>query len=382
VKSQITYISTFFLLCCWLAAAHGQIWSLHGQASGWITSNPEKSPVSQVGFRYIPELSIDEKIDSSLSADMDVSLNSYAFRSFAKNQNPEYEKNIKPYRSWLRLVSNTFEVRAGLQKINFGSATLFRPLMWFDRIDPRDPLQLTDGVKGLLARYYFLDNTNIWLWGLYDNYEPKGWEITRTKRYSLEYGGRVQLPVLNGEAGISYHQRNTDIGTIDTLIRNSREASVPENRFGFDGKWDIGVGIWIEAMLVHAQTDLPILKYQRQWTLGADYTFDIGNGLYALTEYFRSENPIEAFGQANGVSFSALSMNYSLGVVDRLSGIVYLDWTHHAWYRFASWQRTYDNWIIYILAFWNPDTFQLVRTQSGSNTFAGTGIQLMVVFNH
>jgi len=54
-----------------------------------------------------------------------------------------------------------------LQKINFGSATLFRLLMWFDRIDPRDPLKLTDGVYGLLLRYYFHNNTNIWLWGLY-----------------------------------------------------------------------------------------------------------------------------------------------------------------------------------------------------------------------
>jgi len=55
---------------------------------------------------------------------------------------------------WIRLSTKQFELRAGLQKINFGSATLLRPLMWFDKIDPRDPLQLTDGVYALLARYY------------------------------------------------------------------------------------------------------------------------------------------------------------------------------------------------------------------------------------
>jgi hypothetical protein len=365
-----------------LAAAQGQTWSLHGQASGWLLSNPEPSPLSQFGFRYIPEFSIGERIDSSISADMDISLNSYAFGIFAKNEHSKYEKDIKPYRAWLRLASNTFEVRAGLQKINFGSATLFRPLMWFDRIDPRDPLQLTDGVDGLLARYYFLDNTNIWLWGLYGNDKIKGLEITPTKKSSIEYGGRFQLPFLNGEAGFSYHHRNTDISGINTLLGTTQDASIPENRFGVDGKLDIGIGVWFEAVLIHEETDVPILKYQRQWTLGADYTFDVGNGFTALTEFFRSENPNDAFSQANGISFSALSMNYPLGLIDRLSAILYFNWTNHEWYRLVTWQKTYDNWIFYLLGFWNPKIFQLYQTQTISNTFAGTGIQFMVVFNH
>ena len=382
VKAHAPYASSFILLFCWLTTASGQICSLSGQASGWLLSNPDTSPLSQIGFRYIPELSLGEKIDSTVSTDLDLSLNGYVFGSFAKGQEPAYIQSIKPYRAWIRLASNTFDVRAGLQKINFGSATLFRPLMWFDRIDPRDPLQLTDGVKGILVRYYFLDNTNIWFWGLYDNNETKGWEITPTEHSSSEYGGRIQLPVFNGEAGFSFHHRTTDISALDTLLRTNGETISPEDRFGVDGKWDVSAGIWVEAVLTHTKTDLPAVRYQRQWTLGSDYTFDIGNGLNALTEFFRSENPLEPFGQAHGISFSALSMNYPFGIVDRFSGIVYFDWTNHEWYRFVSWQRTYDNWIIYILGFWNPKTIQLYQTQSGSNTFAGTGIQLMLVFNH
>lgn len=378
IKMLLIYVS--FLSS--ISTAIGQTISLNGQASGWLLSNPETSPLSQIGFRYIPELSIGKKIDNILSTDIDVSLNIYDFGNFAKDQNPEYDKGMKPYRAWFRLASNTFEIRAGLQKINFGSAVLFRPLMWFDRIDPRDPLQLTDGVKGILARYYFLDNTNIWLWGLYDNNGTKGWETTPTKYSSFEDGGRFQIPFLNGETGFSFHHRSTDISDIDSLLRNSGDASVPENRFGFDGKWDIGIGVWLEAALIHTQTDLPVLKYQRQWTLGADYTFDIGNGLYALTEFFRSENPVELFSRANGISFSAFSTNYPVSVLDRLSGIVYLDLTHQTWYRFVNWQRTYDNWIIYIYGFWNPKTILLYQTQSGTSIFTGTGIQFMVVFNH
>lgn len=254
--------------------------------------------------------------------------------------------------------------------------------MWFDKVDPRDPLQLTNGVYGVLVRYYFLNNTNVWMWDLYGNDEIKGLEITPTKKSSMEYGGRFQLPLINGEAGFSYHHRNTDISGLETLVSYNGDASVPENRFGLDGKWDIGIGVWFEAVLVHEQTDLPRLKYQRQWTVGADYTFDIGNGLTALTEFFRSDNPNDAFGQARGVSFSALSMNYPLGVIDRLSALLYFNWTNHDWYRLVTWQKTYDNWIFYLLGFWNPKTIQFFQTQTINNTFAGTGIQFMAAFNH
>lgn len=57
-----------------------------------------------------------------------------------------------------QLSGRVSELRLGLQKINFGSAQLFRPLMWFDKMDPRDPLQMTDGVWGALYRYYFRNN--------------------------------------------------------------------------------------------------------------------------------------------------------------------------------------------------------------------------------
>ena len=86
-------------------------------------------------------------------------------------------------------------VRGGLQKINFGSANLLRPLMWFDQIDPRDPLQLTDGVWGILGRYYFLNNANIWVWGLIGNDQRKGWEVIPSVKNKPEFGFRVQMPI-------------------------------------------------------------------------------------------------------------------------------------------------------------------------------------------
>lgn len=362
--------------------AQGQTLSFHGQASGWISYTPDNVSITQPGLRYIPELTFEQKLTDNLSGEADLSLDTYTAVSFGKERNPEYAGKIKPYRAWLRIASDEFELRAGLQKISFGSATIFRPLMWFDTIDPRDPLQLTDGVYGLLARYYFPDNVNIWLWGLYGNDNTKGWEIVSTTKKSVEYGGRIQLPLWTGEVGFSYHHREADFSSMALLPVIAGESSVPENRFALDGKWDLGIGVWFETAIIHEQTIVPGMKYQREWTLGSDYTFDIGNGLTALAEYVRFENPDEPFGYGNGRGLSALSLNYPLGLLDRLSCMLYRDWTNRDWYRLVMMQRTYDNWLFYILGFWNPQNIQLYQTQGGTNTFAGKGIQFMVVFNH
>jgi hypothetical protein len=382
LKSRTDCITFFILLSFGLTSALGQTCSLSGQASGWITFTPDNGQVAQTGFRYIPALTLKQKLDGDLAADVDLSFNTYATQGFLKDQHPGYDGKLKPYRVTFRLASDVFEVRVGLQKINFGSATLFRSLMWFDKVDPRDPLQLTDGVYGLLTRYYFLTNANIWLWGLYGNDETKGWETVPTQKKSVEYGGRVQMPVWSGEAGFSYHHREANFSALQGLPNIAGSPSVPENRVALDGKWNIGIGAWFEAVLIHDQTDIPGMTYQRQWTLGADYTFDIGNGLTALTEYFRFEHPNDAFGPANGIGFSGWSLNYPMGTVDRISVIVYRDWTNQEWYRILSWQRTYDNWMIYLLGFWNPNNMQLYQTQGVNNLFAGRGIQLMIVFNH
>ena len=67
-------------------------------------------------------------------------------RALPRRLPPRPTATSSPTAAWLRLSTSRFEARVGLQKINFGSATLFRPLMWFDSLDPRDPLQITDGV--------------------------------------------------------------------------------------------------------------------------------------------------------------------------------------------------------------------------------------------
>jgi len=375
---------------------HAQ-WKFEGQSIGWGTINPDPSLQFQSGLRYLPSLSWGKFVKSNLVFDSEFSANMYGTWTTKKNANDEWNGKIKPYRLWIRLADNQWEFRAGLQKINFGSATLLRSLMWFDRIDPRDPLQLTDGVYGLLARYYFVNNTNIWFWGLYGNQDPKGWELLSTDKETLEWGGRIQMPVPKGEIGLAFHQRRVaperDIQRLTSFLGLSNSwdfgnTEMPnlrktwERRVGFDTRWDIEIGLWTELAMIHTDFDWLPKSWQRLWTLGADYTFSVGNGLHALYEHFGFRLVDNLWGQGDGAELSALSLNYPIGMLDNLTGMLYFDWENESWYRFVQWQRAYDNWLIFGMVFWNPDTFDLYQNISGNNLFAGKGFQIMIVFNH
>ena len=371
-------------LIIFLVTVHGfaQSVDFQGQISGWITVNGKQVDKSQLGLRYLPELLLEKSLTKALTISADISLNSYGSGQFKGWNKFDTNGRIKPYRLWLRFATSQLEMRLGLQKINFGSAALLRPLMWFDRIDPRDPLQLTDGVYALLLRYYFLNNTNIWLWGLYGNDATKGWEIIPSDDKKIEFGGRWQMPVYKGELAITYHHRQADLKKGLLGLTPLGNESIPEDRLGVDGKWDLGIGLWFEAAIIHQQTDLPAMKYQRLMNLGMDYTFGLGNGLHAMLENFVYETLDKAFGSGENITFSALSLGYPINLLDQMTGMIYYDWKNESWYRFLNWQRSYNRWQIFLIGFWNPDQFQIYQNQGNDNLYAGKGVQLMLVFNH
>lgn len=362
-----------------------------GQLSGWTTINPKQAPL--LGVRYIPIFSLAKESESGYLFDSEISLNTYGSMTWHDTENIEFDSRLKLYRGWLRFSGDQYEIRLGLQKINFGSASILRPLMWFDSIDPRDPLQITDGVYGILGRYFFLNNANIWLWGLYGNDKTRGWEVLSTDKGKPEYGGRIQYPLLNGQFALTYHHRSIDLqrsGIPEILITNEQSS---ENKFGIDGKWDAVVGLWFEGVITKkklAIIDITIpgiidanqFKYQQMVNTGIDYTFDIGNGLYGAAEYFTMQFSGELFGKGEKNTMAALTFNYPINILDNISTMIYYHWDEKEWYRFLNWQRTYDNWSFYLMAFWNPAQFQIYESPDTSTPFAGKGVQFMVVFNH
>jgi hypothetical protein len=241
---------------------------------------------------------------------------------------------------------------------------------------------LTDGVTGLLVKYTFPNNANIWLWGLYGNDDPKGWEAVPSQRKSAEYGGRLQVPFLAGELALAYHHRRIDPQRSLYPLPPEEKQAIPENRLALDGKWDIGPGVWFEAALVDQDFEFYRLRVQKYLNVGLDYTFSVGNGLHFLTEFLTITSSEKISMAGDTIGFSDVSLDYPLGLLDRIRGMVFYNWKTKDWYRFITWQRAYDKWSFYLIGFWNPEEYRIYTSQQGKNLFAGKGIQIMIVFNH
>lgn len=333
-----------------------------------------------VSGRYIPQLNFKKELQNSQLLDFELAANIYGNALFNPFTASDYNGKIKDYRAWIRFSARQFEIRAGLQKINFGSATMLRPLMWFDQLDPRDPLGLTNGVWGILGRYYFLNNTNVWFWSLYGNKNPKGWEISGTSEKTVELGGRIQVPVVIGEAALTFHNRKADLSGINPLFVNYRK--IQENRIGFDAKLDYIIGFWVEASWINKNADIGLFKNQELLNIGMDYTFGIGNGLNATLEQLLMSYDEKAFDFENTTSFSLLNFSYPVGLFDHLNTIIYYNWTDNKMYNFVNWQKQFDKISIYLMAYRNPKNYQIPTQNTEYNLFGGKGVQIMLVLNH
>jgi hypothetical protein len=355
---------------------------LRGQLSLWLGVHDKPVREAALGVRYIPTLSLKLDLGGGAGFDAEASVN-----AFAAAQGPSIgalatSGEAKPYRLWVRFTTARLEARAGLQKINFGSAMLLRPLMWFDRLDYNDPLQLTDGVYGLLLKYTLPDNASVWVWGLLGNDRTKGWETAPSIRTSPEFGGRVQIPAFAGELAATYHHRRLDAAGSLVPLPPGERTSVAEDRIALDGKWDVGPGVWIEGVLARQDYALYPLRFQKMLAVGLDYTFGLGNGLHLLAEHLALDASSGAWRTGESRSLSALTLDYPLGLLDRLRGVAFHDWKTGDWYRLLTWQRTYDRWSLFLIAFWNPDRYQIYAGAGSGNLFAGKGVQFTVVFNH
>jgi hypothetical protein len=336
----------------------------------------------RVALRYIPELFADTRLSDSSRFAFFGSADLLAYVEGPSLDEREWDTDADLYRLWVRFASSRFEARFGLQKISFGSATLLRPLMWFDQLDPRDPLQLAEGVYGALMRFTAHNNANLWLWGLYGNDERRGWDYLPSDDSSPEYGGRAQFPAGNGEIAFSFHRREMDLSRAPVPIGPDDPLTVSQERFGLDGKWDVGPGIWFEGSLERAESDLLPFEYRRLLTIGLDYTFGVGNGLTMLGEHFRLVESNGAFESGEALELSAMSITYGISVVDRLTLLAFEDWEQDEGYYLVEWRRTYDRWRIHVIGFSNPEGGAILPGRSSGALFSGNGAQVVFVFNH
>jgi len=358
---------------------NGQSLEFKGQASAWGHYNGDNPYPLYLGARIIPQANYDIHINNQKKLDFEASANLVGDMGWRIADSTHWNSKVSAYRLWARYSTQQLEIRLGLQKINFGSATLLRPLMWFDQVDPRDPLQLTDGVYGALGRYYFMNNANLWLWVLYGNNELKGWEMLKSNATIPEFGGRFQVPVPTGEAALTYHYRLSDSPGVMSLLPEHED--IPENRIGIDARFDKVLGFWFEGTWVNKGKDLGKFTNQQTFNIGVDYTFNIGNGLGILTEHLLTAFDEKAMVFDDAVHMTALSVNYSMGMFDNINAIVFYGWKDSKVYNFVNWSKQYDALSLHIMGYWNPNDYNMPLQGVADNLFAGKGIQLMLVYN-
>jgi len=374
--------ATLFLLGGIFTVSEGQKVSFGGQVSSMEFVKPGSYWHLLTALRYIPEIKWNTPVGKAWKFDLEASVNAYGQVGVQKHDTLYTDVYLKPYRVWGRIASERFELRLGLQKISFGSATMLRPLMWFDHMDPRDPLQITNGVYAALGRYFFQNNANIWLWGILPGKTVKGWEMLTTDRHLPEFGGRFQIPAGKGELAFSGHFRYIGIDQSRGFFPVSLDKPFPEYRFGLDGKWDIGPGIWFEGTYTYQNLPQSNINHIRMLTIGADYTIGLGNGLTFTTEQFLYQTGPALFESTSDLDFTAVSLTYPINLSLSVSGIVFYNWTANNWYRFINWRISLKKISLHVIAFWNPDSFDLYQNTGNSNLMGGKGIQLLFVWNH
>lgn len=307
-------------LCILMLIAITSMFAMENQARNRFSIFSDISEEQQLlETVWVPELSFSHEL-GSLSSQIELSVYSKYQSTWGESHNVMMD--AEPYRWWLSLRSAQSEMRVGLQRINFGTAKILRPLQWFDQINPLDASQETTGVEAALLRQYWLNNTNLWLWAVKGESTLKGNEFLNSKNDSAEIGGRIQLPTPLGETAISYHQRTLSKGY--------------EYRAGWDHRLDSVLGIWTEtATSIFTDNDHE-QKNNLSATLGLDYAIPIGNGI-AVT----LENMWQTDKQSSGI-YSAVLLNYSLGLLDIVSTLYIYEWENNKSLCVGTWQRTYD----------------------------------------
>jgi hypothetical protein len=342
---------------------------LRGQLSTWHRdARFEGERNYSSGVRYIPRLDILQELGGGRIVDLEASFNAWATLG-----DPE-DADLELYRLKLRFATARTETRAGLQVINFGPARILRPLRWFDRLDPRDPLQLTEGIYALRFMYVAQNNANLWLWTLYGNDDVKGYESMPTADEKPEFGGRLQVPLGPGELALTLHGR-----TVDPPLPLLPDCG--ETRVALDGRWDIRVGLWFESMLQRLSGPEVSSTWTTAATVGADYTLGLGNGLHVLLEHMTggvcTDEPMLDPGRDTNVT--AFMLGYPVAYLDYFTAIGFYDWESDEYYQYLAWKRTWDTMILDVSLYRYPASLGLTGQ---STSMAGTGVQVMMIFNH
>ena len=342
IKYFISILLYFNLLIC--AFNHkGQV---------WIDYNSSSSISSPI-LGYIPQFSIDyDNFDFTYS-------NKITFDSF----NADYYK--QDYRYWIRYNNKKIDLKAGLQKISFGSAFILRNLNWFDSIDFRNTTNQTIGQKALQIKYFSENNLIANLWIIADGNDD------------LSYGVRFESLNDYGSFGYVVFKDNNNsyhnVLNIPQIINNQniimQFMQIRENyRLGLDYRYDGIFGLWLESSFIKTLKNIDLLNSMKFSTVGIDYTINIWNGLYLMFESMSYQFTAIDNSKFNG-SMSSLMIQYPIGILHDLSFIRLFDNKINDSYNLIRLVTTHDYYKVNYSYSINPEEYE--------NNF-----EVMIIFNY
>ncbi len=365
------------MLICLFAPVWGQSVDLKGQQWSIVTLGDDPAPGTaghEEFIGYIPTLSLVHELNRSSTVDLEWAYRGGLLINGAVDTG--VQKFGRQHRLWVRYATERLDLRLGLQKIAFGPGQLLRPLAWFDTFDLRDPTSQTDGVTAIRIQYFPVPRLAVWGWGIRPDVPD-----------SMSVGGRVEYTFGAGEVALTYHRhqptRLDDTGLSLLFLGNQEE------RYALDLRWDGPIGLWTELVSARAAAATVSLSDRMELAMaGGDYTFPVGNGLYVMAEYLWSRATIGDLRTEAQASMGLVS--YPLGMLDRLLLVVVYSRSQKSLYRFVQWQRTYDNFILTLIGFVNPERSASTATAFGAQAggsapslaSAGRGMQLMIIYNH
>ncbi|QPJ66209.1 MAG: hypothetical protein G3M78_12720 [Candidatus Nitrohelix vancouverensis] len=188
----------------------------------------------------------------------------------AVQSNIRKETDIDFFRAWLRWDGGRYKIRGGRQKILFGPGRIFRPLGFFDTRDVTGVVPETRGVDGLRSTYFF-ENDSF----------AQGWlvpgKINDRVIAGLRWEGLWQGLELGAVA--QYHP--------ETDLTGLPQFATEMVQLGYHFKGEYEIGYWSEGRVDIEQTQ-PGQPARFDGVAGVDYTFNVGEGLHVLAEYFLS----------------------------------------------------------------------------------------------
>ena len=178
----------------------------------------------------------------------------------------EYDAEL--FRGWIRYENGDFKIRGGRQQILFGASTLFRPLGFFDTRIISGIIPLTRGVDGLRSTYFTSSTSSV-----------QGWAVPAKTGNRVIAGlrGEANFGPIEAGAVVQYHPK-TDLPFL-------ADFNIEMVQVGYHLKGEHVIGFWNESRL-DIQQDRSGDPLRFDTVIGIDYTFDVGQGLHVLLEYF------------------------------------------------------------------------------------------------